>query len=168
MSSLAFAVLVATCAPRVDPATAHALVATESGFNANAIGVVGGRLERQPRSAAEGLTTARRLQAEGWNYSAGLAQINVRNFQRLGLTTASAFEPCANLAAMQSVLSDCYARAVRRSASTQGSLRLALSCYYSGNFVTGFEHGYVRRVVRMAAVDTVRSSSPVPPAKDLP
>jgi hypothetical protein len=28
--------------------------------------------------------------------------------------------------------------------------RQALSCYYSGNFVTGFDHGYVARVVSAA------------------
>jgi type IV secretion system protein VirB2 len=27
-----------------------------------------------------------------------------------------------------------------------GRLRQALSCYYSGNFATGFRHGYVRKV----------------------
>ena len=33
----------------------------------------------------------------------------------------------------------------------QVALRQALSCYYSGNFATGFRHGYVRKVVAAAA-----------------
>ena len=70
--------MAAACAPLVHPATAQALVVeVESGFNPHAIGVVGGALERQPRSRAEALATARRLQRSGWNFSVGLAQINV-------------------------------------------------------------------------------------------
>lgn len=151
MDLLYFVALVAACAPHVDLATAKALVATESSFNPHAIGVVAGSLQRQPRNRGEGVATARRLQADGWNFSVGLAQINVRNFERLGLTNESAFDPCANLAAMQVVLTDCYDRAKRQVDSPQRSLRQALSCYYSGNFRTGFDHGYVQRVVRSAA-----------------
>ncbi|RYF59777.1 MAG: lytic transglycosylase, partial [Comamonadaceae bacterium] len=84
------------------------------------------------------------------NFSVGLAQINVANFERLGLTLESAFEPCANLAAMQTVLAECFDRARVRAATEsadQVALRRALSCYYSGNFATGFRHGYVRKVV---------------------
>jgi len=32
----------------------------------------------------------------------------------------------------------------------QQALRAALSCYYSGNFETGFRHGYVQKVVANA------------------
>lgn len=168
MNSIAFASLVAACSPQVDVTTAQALVVTESGFNTHAIGVVAGSLERQPRSLGEGVATARRLQADNWNYSVGLAQINVRNFQRLGLTTESAFDPCANLAAMQVVLTECFERATRRGADSQRSLRQALSCYYSGNFVTGFEHGYVRRVARAVSNVAAAPPSSAPQEKDLP
>ena len=41
----------------------------------------------------------------------GLGQINVGNFERLGLTLDAAFEPCTNLGAMQSVLAECFDRA---------------------------------------------------------
>jgi len=158
MDPLTFVALVSACAPQVDIATAHALVAAESGFNANAIGVVAGSLQRQPRTLAEALATTKRLQMGGWNYSVGLAQINVRNFERLGMTPQSAFDPCANLSAMQVVLTDCYDRAMRQETAPQRSLRRALSCYYSGNFVTGFEHGYVSRVAR--SVPGARPPSP--------
>ena len=89
---------------------------------------MGGALVRQPRHRAEALSTARALQAGGWNFSVGLGQINVGNFARLGLTLESAFEPCTNLAAMQTVLGDCFDRA-SASASTsvdQVALRQAL------------------------------------------
>ena len=168
MNSLAFISLVAACSPQVDVTTAHALVATESNFNVHAIGVVDGSLERQPRNRAEGVATARRLQADGWNYSVGLAQINVHNFGRLGLTTEAAFDPCANLSAMQTVLTECFERTVRKDSDPQHSLRQALSCYYSGNFVTGFKHGYVRRVAHAASVAAARPLTSSLQAKDLP
>src|SRR6218665_364202 len=146
MDATALLAMVMTCAPQVAPVTAHALVATESALNPWAIGVVGGRLERQPRTRAEAVATGRALKAAGWNFSVGLGQINVGNFGRLGLTLDSAFEPCANLAAMQAVLTECMDRSATpqktlpikmTNQSEQASLRKTLSCYYSGNFVTG-------------------------------
>jgi type IV secretion system protein VirB1 len=101
MDAAVFLALALACAPQVHAHTAHALVSVESAFNPWAIGVVGGALVRQPRHRAEALATAKALQAEGWNFSVGLGQINVGNFERLGLTLDSAFEPCTNLAAMQ-------------------------------------------------------------------
>lgn len=165
MDASDFAYLAATCAPAIHVQTTAALVHVESAFNPWAIGVVGGSLLRQPRSRGEALGTARALQAAGWDFSIGLGQINVRNFKRLGLTLETAFEPCINLSAMQAVLFDCFTRAntiVTR--SKQQALRPALSCYYSGNFVTGIKHGYVARVVAAAA--TARQLVPLSP--DIP
>ena len=152
MDSAFFIALVTACAPLVHPATAQALVSVESGFNPHAIGVVGGVLERQPRNAHEALATANHLRDAGWNFSVGLAQLNVRNFDRLGLSIRTAFDPCENLKAMQSILIECIERA-GTGAAPQRDLRRALSCYYSGNFVTGFRHGYVARVVDAANPD---------------
>ncbi len=161
MDASAFLALVLVCAPQVHAGTARALVGVESAFNPWAIGVVGGALLRQPRHRAQALATARALHAAGWNFSVGLGQINAGNFARLGLTLESAFEPCANLAAMQTVLAECLDRA-RATATNppvdQAALRQALSCYYSGNFATGFRHGYVRKVVAAAGA----AARPVP------
>lgn len=163
MEPSTFLTLVLACAPQMHADTASAPVRTESAFHPWAIGVVGGALTRQPRSRAEALATARALQAAGWNYSVGLGQINRGNFERLGLTTDTAFAPCTNLNAMQTVLTQCMARIPQSRGiphpqerlpmqgtppELQTRLRKALSCYYSGNFVTGFTHGYVRRVAR--------------------
>jgi type IV secretion system protein VirB1 len=160
MDAATFLVLAMACAPQVHADTAHALVRVESDFNPWAIGVVGGALLRQPRQRAEALATAQALQANGSNFSVGLGQINVSNFARLGLTLESAFEPCSNLAAMQSVLAECFDRASAATAARvhadQKSLRQALSCYYSGNFATGFRHGYVGKVLA-AAIASARA-----------
>ena len=149
MDNSAFMALALACAPQVDATTVHALVAVESSHNPYAIGVVHGALLRQPRHLAEAQATARQLQRSGWNFSVGLAQINVHQFKRLGLTSDSAFEPCTNLQAMQAVLAHCYARALPRQPAPT-ALRDALSCYYSGNFSTGYRQGYVRRVAAAA------------------
>jgi len=144
------AALVLTCAPLVAQDTARALIQVESGGNPFAIGVVGGALVRQPANLPEAIATAAALEAAGWNYSVGLGQINKRNFERYGLSPATAFEPCANLAAMQGILGECFSRASRRASrreSTQAALRDAFSCYYSGNFLTGHQHGYVGKVL---------------------
>ena len=150
------AALVLSCAPLVAQDTAHALIHVESGGNPFAIGVVGGALVRQPVNRAEAVATVAALEAAGWNYSVGLGQINKRNFQRFGLTAATAFEPCANLGAMQGILGECFARASQRQPK-QAALRDAFSCYYSGNFVTGHQHGYVGKVL------AAWTSRPVPP-----
>lgn len=170
MDGLTFMALVVACAPLVHPDTARALVSVESGFNPHAIGVVGDVLYRQPRNASEALATAQSLKRNGWNFSVGLAQINVRNLDRLELSLPMAFNACQNLKAMQAVLVECAQRAGtgttpqhdprraatlqhdrRRAATVQRDLRRTLSCYYSGSFTTGLRHGYVSRVVRAAA-----------------
>lgn len=163
MEASALLALALACAPQVHADTLRALVQVESATNPWAIGVVGGALERQPRHRAEAMATARALQAAGWDFSVGLGQINVGNFSRLGLTLDSAFEPCINLAAMQAILAECFGRARTRAVhptADQAALRRALSCYYSGNFATGFRHGYVQKVVaaRTAAVRTASAT----------
>lgn len=151
--------LLLACAPQVNADTAMALIAAESAGNPHAIGVVGGQLTRQPRTRAQALATAHSLQREGWDFSLGLAQINRRSLPRLGLTLESVLQPCINLGAMQTILSGCFERA-RRNPPTlppvhaQHAVRKALSCYYSGNFQTGFDHGYVQKVVRLATSTT--------------
>jgi len=138
--------LLLTCAPLIAPDTAQALIAVESAGNPFAIGVVGGNLVRQPRTLPEAIATVRALEAGGWNYSVGLAQINKTHFASYGLNEHTAFDPCSNLRAMQSILGDCFARASMR-ADPQTALRQSFSCYYSGNFQTGFQHGYVTKIV---------------------
>jgi len=162
-----FAAIALACAPHVDATTTRALVAVESSFNPYAIRVADGVLDRQPRNRAEALTTARVLRAAGWSFSAGLAQISVRNWERTGLTAETAFEPCANLNAMQRILRECYARAWTLGWDEQARLRAALSCYYAGNFSGGFREGYVDRVLAAARRGRNAGDFPIPPPADL-
>lgn len=157
---LEFAAIAEQCAPSIHADTMRRLVQVESSFNPYAIGVVGHRLQRQPRNEQEATATARWLEEKGFNYSVGLAQINRVNFDTVGLTPETAFDVCANLRAAASILTECYTRALRSWPDEQDALRRAFSCYYSGDFSTGFKHGYVLRVVNGASVQSV-SATPI-------
>jgi type IV secretion system protein VirB1 len=116
------------------------VVHVESGSNPYAIGVVGGQLVRQPQNLGEAVATVQMLDAKGYNYSLGVAQVNRANLGRYGLDSyEKAFEVCPNLAAGARILAACYA-------SSDSDWGKAFSCYYSGNFVTGYRDGYVQKV----------------------
>jgi type IV secretion system protein VirB1 len=124
----------------VPPEVMHHVVKVESSHNPFAIGVVGGQLVRQPQNLGEALATVKMLEQRGYNFSVGLAQVNRSNLGKYGLDSyEKAFDICNNLAAGSRILSQCYAS----SGSDWGK---AFSCYYSGNFVTGYRDGYVQKI----------------------
>src|SRR5690606_39135932 len=134
------------------------VVRVESGFNPYAIGVVGGRLVRQPRNRDEAVATARMLEKRGFNFSLGIAQVNRHNLRPYGLDSYErAFDVCANLQAGSKILAECHDRA-------KGDWGKALSRYYSGDFRTGFQHGYVQKVLATwnGAGQDPPGSDPVP------
>ncbi|AJP60183.1 lytic transglycosylase (plasmid) [Pandoraea vervacti] len=171
-----FETLAAQCAPDVHPSTLRGVVSTESSGNPYAIGVVGARLERQPRTLAEAVATARELERQGFNFSMGLGQVNRGNLARYGETYETVFDPCRNLKAGGAILKDCYARAKARMRDEQRALRAAFSCYYSGNFARGFrpdkagQPSYVQKVVAHATdavppIPVVPAIEPLEPTK---
>ena len=128
------------CAPTVAPQTMAAVMHVESSSNPYAIGVVGGRLARQPTNREEAIATAKALDAQGWNFSLGVAQVNRDNLPKYNLTVEQAFDPCVNVRVGSKILEDCFLRARQRTPSDeQAALRAAFSCYYSGNFSRGFK-----------------------------
>jgi type IV secretion system protein VirB1 len=84
--------------------------------------------------------------------------VNRYNLTRFGLDYESAFDACANLRAGAAILTECYARARRLVADEQAALRASFSCYYSGNFASGFREGYVAKVVGSAAAAGVAAA----------
>ena len=147
------ALLAATCAPNIHETTLSALVRHESTAQVYAIGInKGKRLEQQPTDYEQAAQIANDLIERGIDFDAGLGQINVRNWAWLGLTTETVFDPCTNLQAAQTVLTDCYERALRQSSDEQRALRSALSCYNTGNFERGFSNGYVGKVLAQAGI----------------
>jgi len=158
MDASTFLVVAVACSPMVDPSTARALVAAESGFNPRC-DRRRWRGARQPRNRVEAIATARALEASGWTYSVGLDQVNSRNFARLGLTASSAFEPCENLRAMQAVLSECLERShgsPQLAARVQARFLLLLQRRLRG----GFRDGHVARVLRSARLIAARTYRP--------
>ncbi|HZX80937.1 MAG TPA: lytic transglycosylase domain-containing protein [Lysobacter sp.] len=130
----------------------HHVVRVESSFNPYAIGVVGGRLARQPANLPEALATVRMLEGRGYNFSLGLAQVNRYNLAKYGLGSyEQAFQACPNLQAGSRILAECHGR-------SGGDWGKSFSCYYSGNFTTGFRHGYVQKVYA-----SMRSTLPTEP-----
>lgn len=148
-----FGDLAKRCAPTVAEDTLRAIVKTESGFNPYAIGVVNGKV-KQPRTYHEAMSTIAELELSGADYSVGLAQLNQQNFQKYGISASQALDACTNLRVAAQILGGCFKSAKQSPASEGKALHDALSCYYSGNFKTGYRHGYV---------DKVRSNAGLPP-----
>lgn len=161
-----FLALAQQCAPGVDAHTMLAVSRVESSLNPYAIGVVHGRLARQPRSLAEAVATARALARDGWNFSLGAAQVNRFNLPKYRLDYASAFDPCANLRAGAAILKDCHERALRRTPDGRNAWNMAFSCYYTGNFRSGFradfkgQPSYVDKVLASVGAGAGRALPP--------
>lgn len=141
------------CAPSIAIDTLKALVKTESNFNPYAIGVVGSTV-KQPKSFSEAMFTIAQLENQKKNYSVGIAQINKSNFKKYGINAEKALDACTNLKVASEILTECFNRANNGKKTEKSALKDALSCYYSGNFKTGYEHGYVNKV-EMHASPTV-------------
>jgi type IV secretion system protein VirB1 len=139
------------------------VINVESSRNPYAIGVVGGALARQPKQLDEALATVRMLEEKGYNFSVGLAQVNRYNLPKYGLDSyEKAFRQCDNLVAGSRILAECYKR-------SGGDWGKSFSCYYSGNFTTGFRHGYVQKIYdsiqrsqRVAAADGIAPINVLP------
>ncbi|EOC1344556.1 lytic transglycosylase domain-containing protein [Cronobacter dublinensis] len=139
LSTTAFLAAAMQCAASIHPSTALDVARVESGFNPYAIaeiipkatGTLGDNnvISHQPTSRDKAEIIIRRLVKQGRRYSVGLMQITSTNFYHYGVTASSLLDPCTNLSVFERILSDCYRRG--------GTLKRALSCYYSGNFRTG-------------------------------
>ena len=130
-----------------------ALVLVESGGDPLALAVNGSVIElaRMARDRADAERMARWLLAHGYNFDAGLAQVNSANFARLRLDPRSAFEPCTNLRAAATVLEECRARAEASGLAGAAADRAALSCYNTGHLSRGIRNGYAGAVLTTAS-----------------
>ena len=139
LSTTAFLAAAMQCAASIHPSTALNVARVESGFNPYAIAEIipksgsssGDKhvISHLPASREEAERILRRLMAQDRRYSVGLMQITNTNFRHYGVTASDLLDPCTNLSVFERILSDCYRRG--------GTLKMALSCYYSGNFRTG-------------------------------
>jgi type IV secretion system protein VirB1 len=152
LSLAAALALAAQCAPTVAPETLLSVVQVESRFEPLAIGVNGlPRVTLAPASVDEAVARAGELIAAGRSVDLGLAQINSKNLQWLGLSLREVFEPCANLQAAARVLQDGYGRSDSGAVGEQAALRTTLSYYNTGHRSRGVRNGYVGKVEAASA-----------------
>ncbi|WP_410677499.1 lytic transglycosylase domain-containing protein [Citrobacter braakii] len=177
LSTTAFLAATMQCAASIHPSTALDVVRVESGFNPYAIAEIVPKsgsssgdkhvISHLPASREEAERIIRRLRAQDHRYSVGLMQITSTNFRHYGVTATDLLDPCTNLSVFERILSDCYRRG--------GSLKRALSCYYSGNFRTGQQPeaafsgtSYLQRIgyvsPRYAVPGTREDSATTPPS----
>lgn len=139
LSTTAFLAAAMQCAASIHPSTTLDVARVESGFNPNAIAEIVPKARRAsggppvishlPSSRADAERIIRRLSVQNRRYSVGLMQITSTNFRHYGVTATDLLDPCTNLSVFERIISDCYQRG--------GTLKRALSCYYSGDFRTG-------------------------------
>ncbi|ECI5745764.1 type VI secretion protein [Salmonella enterica subsp. enterica] len=139
LSTTVFLSLAMHCAAAIHPDTSAIIARAESGFNPYAIAEIrparehpsgpGHVISHLPDTRNAALHIISRIKSEGRRYSVGLMQITSTNFKHYGVTARDLLDPCINLSVYEKILTDCYQRG--------GSLKRALSCYYSGNFDTG-------------------------------
>lgn len=139
LSTTAFLAAAMQCAATVHPSTAFDVAKVESSFNPYAVAEIVPKKERktgsvgvishQPTSKQAAVNIINRVKEKGRRYSVGLMQITNANFRHYGVTAHDLLDPCTNLSVFERILTDCYQRG--------GTLKRALSCYYSGNFDTG-------------------------------
>ena len=144
--------LFAQCAADVAPETLHTLIGVESSKNPYAIAVVydkdtpnENRLHfKQPSTEIEArniITALETPPVKYRSYSVGLMQVNSINFKTYGITKDNMFNACKNIEAGAGIFKSCYAEAKNNNPtkSEQELLRIASSCYYSGNETRGFK-----------------------------
>lgn len=124
------------CAVSVHPDTLSDIARTESGLNPWAVAEIiplkggGSRVvSHMPSSKESALKIVEDIERKKHRYSVGLMQITSTNFPAYNVTASTMLNPCDNLIVAEKILTDCYQRG--------GTLKRALSCYYSGNFDTG-------------------------------
>jgi type IV secretion system protein VirB1 len=162
LSQSEFTELALRCAPQVSPETLEAVARIESGLDPWAIH------DNTTKQTLEfdGVKLAS-AQAEQWvrrgdSVDVGLMQINAANLPALGMTVATALDPCAALAGGAAVLRAAYGGG-ETPAEQQVALLIALSRYNTGTPLRGIMNGYARTVLQnttvSASVDATVSPS---------
>lgn len=148
--------LFTSCGAGVPGDTLMSITGVESSGNPFVIANVTDGVSYYLASEEEAIAKAKLLTEQGKNYSAGLMQVNSKNFQGYNLTPDIAFNYCKNITAGAEILKECYAR-TGANVDPASRLKAALSCYYSGNFTRGLvakgneKISYVANVVRHAS-----------------
>lgn len=139
--------LIEACAPNVAVETVQAIIQVESEGDPLALASnrPTGAVRFHPKDIAEAVQLAMREIRAGNSVDMGWMQVNSKNLRGLGLTVPQVFTPCTNLRAGAQILTGAYVGAAKEHGEGQAALRAALSAYNTGDFVAGFNNGYVAR-----------------------
>jgi type IV secretion system protein VirB1 len=136
------------CASHVAENTMMAIIKTESNGNPLAIGLNRGyKLLYQPRDYNQAREWVNYLEAHGYNFDIGIAQVNIKNIHKFGYKATDALNPCINLRIGSDIIQKNYLNALPSSKNQQEALYKAISSYNTGNNQSGFYNGYVKKVV---------------------
>lgn len=109
----AFLVLAERCAPGADPKPLSAIVRQASGYEPLALqfdGAPGGTVKLQASDRPEAIQLASELVIAGHRVRVGLAGLDTRDVERLGLSLGDAFEPCLNVRTAARLLAEAPGR----------------------------------------------------------
>ncbi len=143
------------CQNILNPVVIRTIIDIESSRNQFALAAVTDKfIINNTLKLSDAIEQIDRLEKLGISYSAGLMQINDKNFNSFGLDKYSVFEPCTNIYVGAQIFKNCYERSKKKfgNNSALNNLRNAASCYFSGNFKTGYYlpkgESYVQRFDR--------------------
>ena len=150
LAAMTLVSLLHECAPGVSPATMTAIIRVESGGDPLAIHDNSIGRSFAPSSTAEAVAWANQLLGMGHSIDVGISQVNSGNFARLGLTPSRVFDPCTNVHAGATILSEDYRSAAHLFGPGQFALRRALGAYNSGSIFAG--QTYVNEILIAAGL----------------
>ncbi len=104
-------------------------------------------LNRQPANAQEALAWLRYFETYGIYVDLGLMQVSSYEAKRRKIDPESLLDPCTNLRAGWQILEDAYRIEAATYGRNQTAFQHALSRYNTGDTVSGFDNGYVERVL---------------------
>lgn len=142
MNRLTVLALLSQCAPDIPPQNLMTIIDVESAFNQFAVAVVQKQGDSdfikysQPETLEQAVSLVDLLESKNKNYSVGLMQINRVNFAQYSINKNNMFDACKNIKTGGDIYKNCYELAKKKSnnvISEQELLRMANSCYYSGN-----------------------------------
>jgi len=174
LPQMEFTALATRCAPLVPADTLDAVARTESGLDPWALHDNTTGQSEKPENPRLALAQAEHWLGRGDSVDIGLMQINSANLPALGMTAATALDPCSALAGGAAVLRSAYGGG-STSADQQVALLMALSRYNTGTPFKGIMNGYARTVLQNArnpvqpdAVSPTPSSDSIDPSLPQP
>lgn len=135
--------------PYAHSSVIKAIVKVESGGDPWAINInkKGVRLLAKPKTREQAQAWINWFVKNSYNIDIGIAQINIKNIQKMKLNPSDLLDPCLNLKVAGQILLSNYKNSAKQAKNSDDAVRLAISAYNTGNFRSGFDNGYVNKVM---------------------